>query len=1443
MNNLIDNTSSAANDNANNMIKILCQNVRSINDELKKQYFKFIKQEKKIDILILTETWEESNRQYGIEKSFPLCKTIKSTGTQLTHKGNGIAVIIDYPLAQHVVSYTSIPGRLIRIILKYKKRHSIALYAIQAPTAPYGAGAEETNQLNGSIIQLINDDVRERRRIIFCGDLNSYAERCLDYIGPGNGQTPSAIINSLLNFGLIDIFRALYPEVIATTFQSNNVSSRLDQFWISPQLVSQTIKAEIWPCDNSISDHSAILLKLNWNNKRCKSSKFQKTIWNNENQEKLSKWAEAASDLCNRELKSSVPLRERAFRRKFTWLVNEFKRFAKKTFWIKKRGKRNEKPPIWLYTMRKLRKAERLNSFKAHKRFIKVLEKYFPDIDPSLSFSEIRRHLKSHAQKLIQKEIRKKIKEAVHKRFQVFSTDISRHLDSLLERKTAKIDTSFIRKDNEFICEVEQVRNEFFNYYKQLFGSNLEPEINESDNWVSNLKIAHDIDAAELKGVLDSMANNKASGISGLLMEMIKFGGTALLEWIKVQFNFWIQQKKIPKIILKSQIWLIPKGTYSGDISNTRPINLIEALRKLFSSILAHRIHAAIKRHNILKGWNFGFMAGRSTADAVKILQLVIEDSKVHHKPLVVMFLDIRKAYDSVHPMSIMSSLRQLNFDKNYWDVLKSTFNNRKMRVLTQAGSTEFFHPTTGLEQGDPSSPILWNIFYEPLLQKLHALNGYQMGSENISYLAYADDLTLIASNDYDMQQLLDTVTSYLNFHCMQIQPKKSTVVSNFPGKEYVLNQGSQIECVLRVSKREIITYLGVSFSLLKNKNAAFNIVNEVNQHAVKLRSKRISSSIASYIVNSVLIPVATYRLLGQFPSEWVYKKLENIYCGVVKRSLDLPRSYPHALLQSTILPMGIRNLKDVHQEQEIGNLLYWLNSNEPTSIVLKGKLLELQKCHPIWSGSYYTTKSKYCNDMWNVLESFDLECTSMEQIHYYNEGKFVCQFYNEMPHDNQANTLSKYNITKMSNLLQSLNREVKFKRFESIASKRDIRLGLGPPATIQGLYHDEKRITEILQNGVEQIYKDILKFEREIEQQSYDIPYNEQDFDTVFTDGSFDFGSQTAGLAAVCIRTQSKEIICLSKFVCHCESSTEAEIRAIFLGLILMKKYPKVRVLKTDSRAAVHAIEGRKQGRSLINEKYRFWLTEIRKQIRNLEGFKIEWIKGHANIIGNEIADRMAKAVLIVQERHDEIISEANANVFYLWNNGRKVDNNARLYLKMRHQDIRNNDLVSKSKRFNELSVQLENTELEQWFCTLKSFKSFLNSNFERENQIKFIMKSIGNILPTADHLKAWKIIEEDKCLNCPETETRTHVLSGFCRTEMLNNQIELVLGNSKTNLFSSRSEQGVIVTRLQRTWNFKNAMGIIDKEMLEFLSSLDFDSSRVVRFGKKCIKIGSAL
>lgn len=47
------------------------------------------------------------------------------------HKGQGVAVIIRYPLAQNIINYNIIDGRIIRILFKRRKKSPISIYAIQ----------------------------------------------------------------------------------------------------------------------------------------------------------------------------------------------------------------------------------------------------------------------------------------------------------------------------------------------------------------------------------------------------------------------------------------------------------------------------------------------------------------------------------------------------------------------------------------------------------------------------------------------------------------------------------------------------------------------------------------------------------------------------------------------------------------------------------------------------------------------------------------------------------------------------------------------------------------------------------------------------------------------------------------------------------------------------------------------------------------------------------------------------------------------------------------------------------------------------------------------------------------------------------------------------------------------------------------------------------------
>ena len=1427
----------------NETLKIVAQNIRSIKDPYKKEYCHHLMNKENIDVLILTETWEENNCKNGIERTFTNCKTIVARGNIDENRGQGLACIIRYPLAQQVQSFRSIRGRVLNLVLKRKKKSILSIYAIQAPTAPYGAGKTETIQLAKDLRKMLNADLANGNKIIVVGDLNSYPNRTIDYKGNASGHEPSDIIVELKNMGLVDVFRIFYCYNEEFTFKTGNMASRLDHFWISPQLVKQVENTSIMPFEETVSDHAAILLNLNWKYKKSPSQLHDRTFWNNKFEDKVLLWSSQAERICDRIMDANTVYDNSNFEETFDKLAKEFKRHAKKIFWIKKRRKRNSEPPIWLYIMRRIRKAQRHpNNLYLSEYALKLLSKYFPEINCDLSFDEIRIELKSAAQKLLAAKVSKQMQKAIKKRFYSFGTNISIHLDNILERKAQRIDTSFVKDGENIICDKSIVRTEFFNYYKKLFGNTEAPLLEEEDEIESTGNVSHEILEPEFMSVLARIANNKAAGISGMIIEMVKNAGNKFLTWLLKQFNEWLRLSEVPKVLLKSQIWLIPKGSYDGDIQNTRPINLIEVLRKLFSSILVERINLYLAQDGILRGNNFGFMPGKCTSDAIKILQFIKSDAQTRNKPLIVIYLDIRKAYDSVNPLSVDQCVRKIGLDSAYRNILKYCFDNRKMRIITQAGYTDFFHPITGLEQGDPSSPILWNIFYEPLLRKLNELNGYKLGNTNISYLCYADDLTLIATNDNDMQALLNEVENYLETHKMKIQPKKSVMVSNYASIGFEITENEMNNSIATNGKKELITYLGVPMPLNESKEVGLSILNEVKEIVAHIGNKRISSCIASYIVNNVILPIVAYRLNGRAASQWLYKQIDKQCCGIVKRAIRIPSSFPHSLLRTTILPIRVRSIKDYHEEQECNNIMYWLNAEGLIGNVTRERMQFYEKCHPIFSGSIYKTKSCYLNWIWKLFIEKGLVCTSMETMNDYKNGIYTCQYLETESHDRQAKILPKYGIEVFTSLLQHSSRgNLKFKSFEMLASGKEKELGLELPDVITELFEKEQElITKFKNKSVTILHLTMEELVNEILNSLPSLEPDEQDFDTVFTDGSFDKELNEGGAAAIIIRNNGEHIK-VSKYLPVCSSSSHAEVVATLLGFIVAKKYSKVISLKTDSSAIMHSLSHKLIGRKIIKEQFRLWLNQIRSLRNNMQTIRVEWVKAHSNIVGNEIADGTAKEARISKQNLlRECIGGSDSTKFYLWQGNQIVDENVREFIKKKNIDKRNKECFYSNSRMSQFIRPLTELETDVWKQAICKMHNFFNSSFERENLIRFLLKGFINILPTGTNLKQWRILESSECLSCHEEENIEHILEARCARNDLTQEIDTVIDKMKLPKNYILTNGTKLKELILRKWNFKHALGVIDEEIIEEIKKANLIMEEIVALSKLFMKIG---
>src|SRR5437016_11791621 len=90
---------------------------------------------------------------------------------------------------------------------------------------------------------------------------------------------------------------------------------------------------------------------------------------------------------------------------------------------------------------------------------------------------------------------------------------------------------------------------------------------------------------------------------------------------------------------------------------------------------------------------------------------------------------DISKAFDSISIIGLTKSLERLSVPSNIIDFISSLFTNRNMNILTAYGTTNIITAGDGIDQGDSISPLLWRIFYDPLLSAVtrYGTRGYTM--------------------------------------------------------------------------------------------------------------------------------------------------------------------------------------------------------------------------------------------------------------------------------------------------------------------------------------------------------------------------------------------------------------------------------------------------------------------------------------------------------------------------------------------------------------------------------------------------------------------------------------------------------------------------------------------------------------------------------------------
>ncbi|KAG1585510.1 hypothetical protein G6F46_014848 [Rhizopus delemar] len=96
-----------------------------------------------------------------------------------------------------------------------------------------------------------------------------------------------------------------------------------------------------------------------------------------------------------------------------------------------------------------------------------------------------------------------------------------------------------------------------------------------------------------------------------------------------------------------------------------------------------------------------------------------MEQAHVQRRPEIGLLLDQEKAYDRVHPMYLRQVMLAFGFPPSLVHSLENLFFENAVRININGHFTNRVDQRRDLRQGDPLSPLLFNIALEPFLRHI----------------------------------------------------------------------------------------------------------------------------------------------------------------------------------------------------------------------------------------------------------------------------------------------------------------------------------------------------------------------------------------------------------------------------------------------------------------------------------------------------------------------------------------------------------------------------------------------------------------------------------------------------------------------------------------------------------------------------------------------------
>jgi hypothetical protein len=327
------------------------------------------------------------------------------------------------------------------------------------------------------------------------------------------------------------------------------------------------------------------------------------------------------------------------------------------------------------------------------------------------------------------------------------------------------------------------------------------PEANKMNGKKADLLMDPPTEDA-IKLLVHMAPKGKSLGLDGLPFELYKVLFNRHPQSLSL-FNVIMQDAMtgvFPPSWKKTRMTLLFKKGDPELLANWRPLSLINTDAKLFTKLLANRLSNTLPK--MLTQYQTGFVKGRLISDNGWTFCSAMEHMKEHNEetPVIGVMIDQEKAYDRVHPTYLAEVMRKLGFPNLFINTISKLFFETQVSTSINGWLGKPFQQRRGLRQGDPLSPLLFNLAIEPFIQNClqdenlpgipwplemkanRRLHDYRddaiIEPPSLKIMAYADDVVAFVENKGQWSRLMENVERYRAASNAKINLQKTVMIS-----------------------------------------------------------------------------------------------------------------------------------------------------------------------------------------------------------------------------------------------------------------------------------------------------------------------------------------------------------------------------------------------------------------------------------------------------------------------------------------------------------------------------------------------------------------------------------------------------------------------------------------------------------------------------------------